>query len=88
MRRQHVVLTVNRRRRPKMDAKHRKKARDAIKKIRADMEINPKLRKAVKQNYIRVLAEHGKLNLAEIIEAHDTRCQGSAGSCPATSLTG
>ncbi len=74
-----------------MSANTRKKIRDTIKKIRADMEDDPILRKAVKENHIRVLHERGGLNLGEIIMAHDMGgwCPGSTShECTKLSLSG
>ena len=50
-----------------MEAKTQTKIRNAVKKIRADMAKDPKIRKQVSQNHIRVLAERGGLSLPEII---------------------
>jgi len=50
-----------------MEAKTQTKIRNAVKKIRADMENDPDIRKQVAQNHIRVLAERGGLSLPEII---------------------
>jgi hypothetical protein len=66
----------------RMDAKTQTKIRNAVKKIRADMENDPEIRKQVAQNHIRVLAERGGLSLPEIIAAHDMWCAGTTGTCP------
>ncbi len=47
-----------------MEAKTQTKIRNAVKKIRADMENDPEIRKQVAQNHIRVLAERGGLKSA------------------------
>jgi hypothetical protein len=65
-----------------MEAKTQTKIRNAVKKIRADMENDPEIRKQVSQNHIRVLAERGGLSLPEIIAAHDMLCAGTTGACP------
>ena len=65
-----------------MDAKTQSKIRNAVKKIHADMESDPEVRKQVAQNHIRVLAERGGLSLPEIIAAHDLWCEGTTGACP------
>ena len=65
-----------------MEAKTQTKIRNAVKKIRADMENDPEIRKQVAQNHIRVLAERGGLSLPEIIAAHDMWCAGTTGTCP------
>lgn len=70
-----------------MGKKPGKNVRETIKKIREDMKTDPALRKAVKNNHIRVLASYD-LELPEIIEAYDQRCRGAGGTCPATSMTG
>ena len=70
-----------------MDEKSREKVRKTLAKIRQDMKTDPVLRRAVKKNHIRVLANYN-LKLPEIIEAHDQRCRGAGGTCPATSMTG
>jgi hypothetical protein len=66
----------------RMEAKTQTKIRNAVKKIRADMENDPEIRKQVAQNHIRVLAERGGLSLPEIIAAHDMWCAGTTGTCP------
>jgi hypothetical protein len=66
----------------RMDAKTQTKIRNAVKKIRADMENDPEIRKQVAQNHIRVLAERGGLSLPEIIAAHDMWCTGATRTCP------
>jgi hypothetical protein len=72
-----------------MDAKTQTKIRNAVKKIRGDMEKDPEIRKQVEQNHIRVLAERGGLSLPEIIAAHDLWCAGTTGTCPqALSMAG
>ncbi len=65
-----------------MDAKTQTKIRNAVKKIRADMERDPEIRKQISQNHIRVLAERGGLSLPEIIAAHDMWCEGATDTCP------
>ena len=65
-----------------MEAKTQTKIRNAVKKIRADMENDPEIRKQVAQNHIRVLAERGGLSLPEIIAAHDMWCADTTGTCP------
>jgi hypothetical protein len=72
-----------------MDRERRTKIRKTVKKISADMKKDPDLRRRVKKNPIRVLAEKGGLNLDEIIQAHDMWCEGTTGRCTiALSLTG
>ena len=72
-----------------MDAKTRTKIRKAVEKIRSDMKKDPKIRRQIAQNHIRVLAEHGGLNLSEIIAAHDMLCEGTTDTCPqALTLSG
>ena len=65
-----------------MDVSTQTKIRNAVKKIRADMENDPEVRQQVAQNHIRVLAERGGLSLPEIIAAHDMWCAGTTGTCP------
>jgi hypothetical protein len=66
-----------------MNAKLRKKTRETVEKIHADMQTDPTLRKAVKENPVRVLADRG-LDLKEIIRVYDT---GWRGWCPGGSPT-
>jgi len=65
-----------------MNAKLQKKTRDVLAQIQADMQKDPKLREAAKNNPIRVLRDRG-LNLEEMIAAYDTREHW----CPAGSPT-
>jgi hypothetical protein len=65
----------------KMDAKHKKKIVETVEKIRADMKKDAKLRKEVAKNHIRVLNERAKLDLSDIIAAHDISWK-----CPSLSL--
>jgi len=67
-----------------MNAKLRKKTRETITKLHADMLADPKVHEAVKKNPIRVLAARG-LDLDEIIKVHDTGWR--EGWCPGGSPT-
>lgn len=65
-----------------MNAKLKKKTRDALAQMQADMRKDPKLREAAKNNPVRVLRDRG-LNLEEMVAAYDAREQW----CPAGSPT-
>jgi hypothetical protein len=67
-----------------MDAKLRKKTRETIAKLHADMLADPEVHKALKKNPIRVLVERG-LDLDQIVEVHDAGWR--EGWCPGGSAT-
>ena len=65
-----------------MEAKTQTKIRNAVKKIRADMENDPDIRKQVAQNHIRVFGGTGGFKSAGNHPAHDMWCAGTTGTCP------